>query len=134
MKKIVSLLIMVVAMATAMNATVLFPMFVDIAPGYGDGVTEEFKAAGVDSAMYHLTSHSFYPKTFTELESYFKDAMPSDVNREERMIGDKRLVIYSSVQRSSDPIPSAPLYTAIYVLEQPDNSFTAVYQEYNLEE
>lgn len=130
MKRFLYVTLFLAMTALCMNATVLFPHFVDIAPNYEEGLTEELQKAGVTCGMYHSTKPGFMASNFTELESFFADTLPSDVVREERKAGDSLLVIYTSVNaKSEDAIKTNPLKSTIYVLRRPDNSFVAAYCE-----
>lgn len=115
------------------DATVLFPNFVDIAPEYEEGNVKELADLGVDCGMYHSTKPGFMASTFTEVENFFKDTMPSDVNREERIVKidekEYKLVIYSSLNKPNDTIDTGALLSTIYVLQLPNDSFKAVYCE-----
>lgn len=115
------------------NATVLFPYFVDIAPNYEEGNVKELVDLGVDCGLYHSTKPGFMTSTFTEVENFFKDTLPSDVKREERTVtvGEKKykLVVYSSLNVADDTIKDHALKSSIYVLQLPNDSFKAVYCE-----
>lgn len=111
------------------KATILFPHFVDIAPNYDEGNCPELMEAGVDCAIYYSTKPGFMTSTFTEVESFFKDTLPSDVLRTEQKVGDFLLVTYSSENKNE----VTTYHTAIYVLQQPDNKFKAVYCEYEVD-
>lgn len=134
MKRFLYAMLFMAVSAIGMNATVLFPHFVDIAPNYEDGLTEELRKAGVTCGMYHSIKPGFMASSFTEVESFFADTLPSDVTREEKKIGDSLLVIYTSVNtKSDDTIETTPLKSTIYVLHRPDNSFVAAYCEEKME-
>lgn len=133
MKRFIYALLMIVISAVSGNATVLFPHFVDIAPSYEDGLTEELQAAGVPCGMYHSTKPDFLLKTFTSAEKFLKDTLPSDVTRTEKQVGDQILVIYTSINRPADTIATNPLQTTIYLLSRPDNSYVAAYCEQEIE-
>ena len=122
-------LFLIIGSAVSVNATVLFPFFVDIAPKYEKGSSEEFQAAGITNAMYHSTQPDFLVSTLTAVESFLKDTLPSDVTRTEQKIGDRILVTYTSINRKDDTIDTKPLKTTIYVLSRPDKSYVAAYAE-----
>lgn len=115
------------------NGTVLFPHFVDIAPNYERGVTEELEEAGVKSALYHSTAPGFMTSNYTEVESFFKDTLPNDVVRTETEVGDRLLVTYTSINKKDDTIKTGDLKCTIYVLRRPDDSFVAGYSEVEIE-
>lgn len=129
MKQFLFVAILVIGSAVNAGATVLFPFFVDIAPKYEEGLSEEFRAAGVTSAMYYSTQPDFLVSTFTGIESFLKDTLPSDVTRTEQKFGDRILVTYTSINRKDDTIDAKPLKTTIYVLSRPDKSYVAAYAE-----
>lgn len=130
MKKYLIIVLIALSSALYSKATVLFPMFVDIAPSYSEGNIPSLAEAGVETVMYSSTSPSFYPKTFEDAVSFFKDVLPGDVKVEETKVGNMRLMKYSTVSRhSSDTIATSGLLSAIYLLEQPDGSFHAGYLE-----
>lgn len=129
MKRFLYAILLMSGSAISANATVLFPFFVDIAPKYEEGLSEEFQAAGVTSAMYYSTQPDFLVSTFTAVESFLKDTLPSDVTRTEQKIGDRILVSYTSINRTNDTIETKPLKTTIYVLSRPDKSYVAAYEE-----
>lgn len=135
-KKLFGMLFAVVFPLCA-NATVLFPHFVDIAPNYEDGNLKEFADLGVDCGICHSTTPGFITSTFTEVENFYKETLPSDVKREERIVGEEKykLVIYSSIHKSSDidTIKTNALQCTIYVLQQENDSFKAVYCEREVE-
>lgn len=129
MKRLLSAILLLIGVTVSANATVLFPHFVDIAPNYEDGLTEELKAAGVPCGMYHSTKPGFLASNFTEVENLFKDSLPDDVERTEQKIGDCLLVIYTSLNKKDDTIKSKTLKCTIYILKRADNSFVAAYCE-----
>lgn len=129
MKRFIYAILLMVGSAISANATVLFPFYVDIAPKYEEGLSEEFHDAGVTSAMYYSTQPDFLVSTFTGIESFLKDTLPSDVTRSEQKIGDRILVTYTSINRKDDTIDTKPLKTVIYVLSRPDKSYVAAYDE-----
>ena len=129
MKRFLHAAFLLIGSVVSTNATVLFPFFVDIAPKYEEGLSEEFQAAGVTSAMYYSTQPDFLVSTFTGIESFLKDTLPSDVTRSEQKIGDCRLVIYTSINKKNDTIKTNPLMTTIYVLERKDKTYVAAYDE-----
>lgn len=86
MKKKIFGILMTSIFSLCANATVLFPHFVDIAPNYEKGNAKELADLGVDCGMYHSTTPGFMTSTFTEVESFFKDTLLSDVKREERIV------------------------------------------------
>ena len=129
MKRLLSVLVLIIGLAFGAKATVLFPHFVDIAPNYEDGNTRELMAAGVDCTMYHSTTPGFMASNFDEAEAFFKDTLPSDVTRTERKIGDAVLVIYTSTNTPDDNIDNDDLISTIYILKRADNSFAAAYCE-----
>lgn len=132
MKRLIIIAMLLVACVTGASATVLFPHFVDIAPDYEEGSTAELEAAGVECVMYHSLKPGFMASNFTEVESFYKDTLPSDVERTERVVGDNTLVIYSSVNKPADTIDTGEFKSVIYVLKRPDNSFVAGYWEQKL--
>ena len=79
--------------------------------------------------MYYSTQPDFLVSTFTAVESFLKDTLPSDVTRTEQKIGDRILVSYTSINRTNDTIETKPLKTTIYVLSRPDKSYVAAYEE-----
>lgn len=129
MKRFLYAILLMIGSAVSANATVLFPFFVDIAPKYEEGLSEEFQSAGVTSAIYYSNEPAFLVSTFTGIESFLKDTLPSDVTRSELKIGDCRLVIYTSINKKNDTIETNPLKSIIYVLERPDKSYVAAYDE-----
>lgn len=134
MKKILIATVIIMTCVFGANATVLFPHFVDIAPDYKEGNSTELAEAGVDCAMYHSVKPGYWPSNFNDLESFFKDTLPSDVSREEHAVGDKLLVIYTSLdKKEADTISTKPLKSTIYVLKRPDGSFAAAYCEHVVE-
>lgn len=134
MKKIVIAALLCIVAVSA-KATVLFPFFVDIAPTYQKPATPEFEAVGITNALYYSTSRSFYPETFAQLESFYKDVLPKDVLREEDEINGTKIVIYSSIQDfKDDTIQTSPILYAIMVIPMPDGSYRAAYIEGEVEE
>lgn len=129
MKRLINAILLLIGITVSANATVLFPHFVDIAPNYEDGLTEELQAAGVPCGMYHSTKPGFLTSNFTEAENLFKDSLPDDVERTEQKIGDCLLVVYTSLNKKDDTIKSKNLKCTIYILKRADNSFVAAYCE-----
>lgn len=129
MKRLINAILLLIGITVSANATVLFPHFVDIAPNYEDGLTEELQAAGVPCGMYHSTKPGFLTSNFTEVENLFKDSLPDDVERTEQKIGDCLLVVYTSLNKKDDTIKSKNLKCTIYILKRADNSFVAAYCE-----
>lgn len=129
MKRPLNTLLLLIGFTMSANATVLFPHFVDIAPNYEEGLTEELQAAGVPCGMYHSTKPGFLTSNFTEVEDLFKDSLPDDVERTEQKTGDCLLVIYTSLNKKDDTIKTKVLKSTIYILKRPDNSFVAAYCE-----
>lgn len=128
-------MLVVAAQATAVNATVLFPFFVDIAPDYDKGNTATLQQAGVGQVTYSSTTPSFYPKTFSQAVSFFKDTLPSDVGMEETKVDGMTLITYTSItDNNSDTIKTSGYMCKIYLLEQPDGSFHCGYYEAELNE
>lgn len=134
MKKVLLTALLVVAGALCGNATVLFPFFVDIAPNYEKGNAEEFKDIETEAIMYHSTTPGFWPKTYSQLKDFITDTLPSDATMEERIVGDKKLLVISSVHKKNDTIDTGDTIYTIYVLELPGDSFRAVYSECHKEE
>ncbi|MDE5812257.1 MAG: hypothetical protein K2G64_04250 [Muribaculaceae bacterium] len=134
MKKIVIAALLCIVAFSA-KATALFPFFVDIAPNYEEVVTPEFEAIGLTNALCYSTTTSYYPQTFEQLESFYKDVLPDDVLREEDEINGTKIVIYSCIQNFNDDTirTSSKLY-AIMVIPMPDGSFRAAYIEGEVEE
>lgn len=130
-KSILSLLFIMLGYI-ASNATVLFPHFVDIAPNYEKGDTEKLMANGINNLMYHSTTPGFLTSKFSEVESFFKDTLPSDVTREEKNTSMGKLVIYSSLHKKDDTIKTSDIRYTIYVLQLPGDSFVAGYAEEEL--
>lgn len=91
----------------------------------------EFKVAGVEDAIYHSTNPGFKASNFAELESFFRDTLPLDVERTEANLDDCVLVSYTSVF-SKDGGANGKL-SIIYVLRRSDNSFAAAYCEQDAE-
>lgn len=133
MKRILMTVIMMTSLMIAVNATVLFPHFVDIAPDYEEGSTPELTASGIDCAIYHSTKPGFMASNFTEVETFFKDTLPSDVERMESKSGDNILVTYTYVSKKKEAVDTGCLKSTIYVLKRPDNSFVAAYCEKRIE-
>lgn len=129
MKRLLNTILLLIGITVSANATVLFPHFVDIAPNYEDGLTEELQAAGVPCGMYHSTKPGFLTSNFTEVENLFKDSLPDDVERTEQKIGDCLLVVYTSLNKKDDTIKHKTLKCTIYILKRADNSFVAAYCE-----
>lgn len=129
MKRLLNAILLLIGITVSANATVLFPHFVDIAPNYEDGLTEELQAAGVPCGMYHSTKPGFLTSNFTEVENLFKDSLPDDVERTEQKIGDCLLVVYTSLNKKDDTIKPKNLKCTIYILKRADNSFVAAYCE-----
>lgn len=130
MKRFLYAMLFLAGTVISSNATVLFSHFVDIAPNYEDGLTEEIRAAGVTCGMYHSTKPGFMASNFTEVEDFFANTLPSDVAREEKKIGNCLLVTYSSVNtKEGDTVKHKSLKSTIYILRRPDNSFVAAYCE-----
>ncbi len=127
-KKLFALLFGLI-LCQSVQATVLFPFFVDIAPEYEEGLPEVMREAGVDCGLYHGTKPDFLLQTFTGVEGFYKDTLPDDVMREERMVGKYKLVKYYTMTRSNDTIKTDEIRSAIYVLELPDNRYMTVYCE-----
>lgn len=128
MKKLITTALITLLAAFGANATVLFPHFVDIAPNYEEGNSEELKGFISDKVLYHSTIPGLTSK-FSDVISFFHDTLPSDVKIEERKIGDKRLLVVSSLHKCNDTIATSHLLCTIYVLELPDDKFCAVYCE-----
>ena len=95
MKRFLYAILLMIGSAISADATVLFPFFVDIAPTYEEGITEELRAAGVPDGLYYSTKQDFLLPNFAAVESFFKDTLPSDVIRSEKKIGDSILVTYT---------------------------------------
>ena len=133
MKRFLYAIVLMIGSAISANASVLFPLFVDIAPSYEEGVSEEFQAAGVEAAMYHSTKPDFLVSTFEAVEGFLKDTLPSDVTRTEKKIDDRILVTYTSINIKDDTIETNPLMSTIYVLSRPDNSYVAAYVEQEID-
>lgn len=133
MKRFLHAILILIGSVISANATVLFPHFVDIAPVYEDGLSEELQAAGVPCGMYHSTKPDFSVSTVPAVESFLKDTLPSDVTRSEQKVDDCMLIIYTSVNRKDDTIETKPLQSSIYILCRPDNSYVAAYCEQELE-
>ncbi len=129
MKRFLYSVFIMIGSAVSVNAAVLFPFFVDIAPDYEEGVSEEFQAAGITDAMYHSTRPDFIVSTLSTVQDFLKDTLPSDVIRTEQKIGDRILITYTSINRKNDTIETNPLMSIIYVLSRPDNSYVAAYDE-----
>lgn len=130
MEKFCTLLLITFASALASNATVLFPHFVDIAPSYSEGNLPSLLDAGIESVMYSNDKPTYFPATFEEAVSFFKDTLPADVEVEETVLGNLRLITYTSLNdHSSDTIATSGLLSVIYLLEQPDGTFHSGYYE-----
>lgn len=129
MKRFLYAMLTLIGSCISANATVLFPLFVDIAPTYYEGLSEELRAAGVPCGMYHSTKPDFLVSTIPEVESFLKDTLPSDVIRTEKKVGDCLLITYTSINRKDDTIETKPLQSTIYILGRPDNSYVAAYCE-----
>ncbi len=129
MKRFLYAILLMIGSAISADATVLFPFFVDIAPTYEEGITEELRAAGVPDGLYYSTKQDFLLPNFAAVESFFKDTLPSDVIRSEKKIGDSILVTYTSINRKADTMETKPLKSTIYVLGRPDKSYVAAYAE-----
>lgn len=128
MKKLFAFLL-AFAICHGIRATVLFPHFVDIAPEWEEGLPEVMKQAGVDCGMYYGTKPDFLLKTFTMVENFFNDTLPDDVIRDEKMVGECKLVKYYSINRKSDTIATDPLISVIYLLQLPEDRYMTVYCE-----
>lgn len=129
MRRLIYAILLLLGSAVSANATVLFPYFVDIAPNYEDGLTEELKAAGVPCGLYHSTKPGFLNSNFTEVEDLFKETLPSDVERFEQKRGNSMLVVYTSVNKKDDALNTKTIKSYIYILRRADNSFVAAYCE-----
>lgn len=129
MRRLIYAILLLLGSAVSANATVLFPYFVDIAPNYEDGLTEELKAAGVPCGLYHSTKLGFLNSNFTEVEDLFKETLPSDVERVEQKRGNSMLVVYTSVNKKDDALNTKTMKSYIYILRRADNSFVAAYCE-----
>lgn len=129
MRRLIYTILLLLGSAVSANATVLFPYFVDIAPNYEDGLTEELKAAGVPCGLYHSTKPGFLNSNFTEVEDLFKETLPSDVERVEQKRGNSMLVVYTSVNKKDDALNTKAKKSSIYILRRADNSFVAAYCE-----
>lgn len=129
MKRLLNAILLLIGFSMSANATVLFPHFVDIAPDYEEGLTEELQAAGVPCGKYHSTKPGFLASNFTEVENLFKDSLPDDVERTEQKIGDCLLVVYTSLNKKDDTNKTKALKSTIYILRRADDSFVAVYCE-----
>lgn len=133
MKRFLYAILILIGSVISANATVLFPHFVDIAPTYEDGLSEELRAAGVPCGIYHSTKPDFLVSTISAVESFLNDTLPSDVTRSEQKVGDCLLIIYTSVNRKDDTIETKPLQSTIYILGRPDKSYVAAYCEQEVE-
>lgn len=129
MRRLIYTILLLLGSAVSANATVLFPYFVDIAPNYEDGLTEELKAAGVPCGLYHSTKPGFLNSNFTEVEDLFKETLPSDVERVEQKRGNSMLVVYTSANKKDDAPNTKAKKSSIYILRRADNSFVAAYCE-----
>lgn len=129
MRRLIYAILLLLGSAVSANATVLFPYFVDIAPNYEDGLTEELKAAGVPCGLYHSTKPGFLNSNFTEVEDLFKETLPSDVERVEQKRGNSMLVVYTSNNKKDDALNTKTMKSSIYILRRADNSFVAAYCE-----
>lgn len=130
MKKFIIVLICGIASAVGCNATILFPHFVDIAPAYSQGNIPSLVAAGINEVGLSCETTSYYPKTFEQAVSFFKDTLPGDVQLEEKKVGNQRLFIYTSITKnSSDTIETSGYFCRIYMLEMPDGSYQSGYYE-----
>lgn len=129
MRRLIYTILLLLGSAVSANATVLFPYFVDIAPNYEDGLTEELKAAGVPCGLYHSTKPGFLNSNFTEVEDLFKETLPSDVERVEQKRGNSMLVVYTSINKKDDALNTKTMKSSIYILRRADNSFVAAYCE-----
>lgn len=135
MRRFIYAILILIGSGISADASVLFPHFVDIAPDYKDGLSEELQAAGVPCGMYHSTKPDFLVSTIEKVESFLKDTLPSDVTRSEKKVKDCRLIIYTSINRKEDDtIETPPLQSTIYILGRPDNSYVAAYCEGEVEE
>lgn len=135
MKKFLIALLGVCASVLVSNATILFPHFVDIAPDYHEGNIMSLEAAGIMDVGLSSTTTSYYPKTFEQAVSFYKDALPSDVKVEESKVGNLRLRIYTSITRhDGDVIKTSGYLSKIYLLEQPDGSYHSGYFEKEIPE
>lgn len=135
MRRFIYAILILIGSGISANATVLFPYFVDIAPDYKDGLSEELQAAGVPCGMYHSTKPDFLVSTISKVESFLQDTLPSDVTRSEKKVNDCLLIIYTSINRKEDDtIETTPLQSTIYILGRPDNSYVAAYCEEEVED
>lgn len=133
MKHILCLVLILIGFDFSANASVLFPHFVDIAPVYEEGLSEELQAAGVECGMYHSTKPDFLVSTISAVDDFLKDTLPSDVTRSEQKVGDCVLIIYTSVNRKNDTIETKTLQSTIYILGRPDKSYVAAYCEQEID-
>ncbi|MDE5842670.1 MAG: hypothetical protein K2H35_02905 [Muribaculaceae bacterium] len=133
MKRLINLILFVIIVCFSSNATALFPFFVDIAPNFEDGTTDELEAMGVECAAYHSTRPGILTSTFTQVEEFFKDTLPAEVTRIEKKVGDNLLVAYISEPRKNDTMSTSSYRFTIYVIRHPDDSFVAAYCEEEIE-
>ena len=134
MKRLVISLIVAVS-ALSLKATAMFPFFVDIAPNYREGTTQEFVDLGIDDVSICCDAPgSFYPTTFSQVESFYNDVLPDGVLKEVKTLGDYTLAIYTYVNAHHDAtIVTDAVEFKIYVLGMPDGSFKAGYSENTVE-